>query len=87
MPVQRRTVGLSASSIAHCPRARASVERGVARSKFWRIFLRARCGPIGARDLGVSVRTYRRYVASILLILEASSRPQAALLARERGWI
>ncbi|MEU6550260.1 helix-turn-helix transcriptional regulator [Streptomyces sp. NPDC046915] len=42
---------------------------------------------IGARDLGVSVRTYRRYVANILQILEAASRPQAALLARERGWI
>ncbi|MEU9924778.1 helix-turn-helix transcriptional regulator [Streptomyces griseoluteus] len=42
---------------------------------------------IGARDLGVSVRTYRRYVANILQILDASSRPQAALLARERGWI
>ncbi|WP_190198389.1 helix-turn-helix transcriptional regulator [Streptomyces djakartensis] len=42
---------------------------------------------IGARDLGVSVRTYRRYVASILHILNAASRPQAVLLARERGWI
>lgn len=42
---------------------------------------------IGARDLGVSVRTYRRYVASILQILDAASRPQAVLLARERGWI
>ncbi|WP_073951074.1 helix-turn-helix transcriptional regulator [Streptomyces kebangsaanensis] len=42
---------------------------------------------IGARQLGVSVRTYRRYVASILQILDAASRPQAALLARERGWI
>ncbi|MGW1745048.1 helix-turn-helix transcriptional regulator [Streptomyces sp. NPDC002092] len=42
---------------------------------------------IGARDLGVSVRTYRRYVANILLTLDAASRPQAALLARERGWI
>ncbi|MDF6019136.1 helix-turn-helix transcriptional regulator [Streptomyces sp. JH34] len=42
---------------------------------------------IGARDLGVSVRTYRRYVANILQLLEAASRPQAALLARERGWI
>ncbi|MEV5512796.1 helix-turn-helix transcriptional regulator [Streptomyces flaveolus] len=42
---------------------------------------------IGARQLGVSVRTYRRYVASILQSLEAASRPQAALLARERGWV
>nr|WP_145487599.1 helix-turn-helix transcriptional regulator [Streptomyces incarnatus] len=42
---------------------------------------------IGARDLGVSVRTYRRHVANILQILNAASRPQAALLARERGWI
>lgn len=42
---------------------------------------------VGARDLGVSVRTYRRHVANILQILNAASRPQAALLARERGWI
>ncbi|MCX4762885.1 helix-turn-helix transcriptional regulator [Streptomyces sp. NBC_01275] len=42
---------------------------------------------IGARDLGVSVRTYRRYVASILNSLDAASRPHAVFLARERGWI
>ncbi|MBQ0987112.1 helix-turn-helix transcriptional regulator [Streptomyces sp. F63] len=41
----------------------------------------------GARDLGVSVRTYRRYVADLLQTLGAASRAQAALLARERGWI
>ncbi|MBB4887842.1 helix-turn-helix transcriptional regulator [Streptomyces netropsis] len=42
---------------------------------------------IGARDLGISVRTYRRHVADLLKILDATSRPHAALLARERGWI
>lgn len=42
---------------------------------------------IGARDLGMSVRTYRRHVAELLRLLGASSRPHAALLARERGWI
>ncbi|GHA03855.1 hypothetical protein GCM10010329_27940 [Streptomyces spiroverticillatus] len=41
----------------------------------------------GARELEVSVRTYRRYVAELLQTLGASSRAQAALLARERGWI
>lgn len=41
----------------------------------------------GARELGVSVRTYRRYVAELLQSLQATSRAQAALLARERGWI
>ncbi|MDT0444347.1 helix-turn-helix transcriptional regulator [Streptomyces johnsoniae] len=41
----------------------------------------------GARDLGVSVRTYRRYVADVMRRLGASTRAQAALLARERGWI
>ncbi|WP_245246576.1 helix-turn-helix transcriptional regulator [Streptomyces lonarensis] len=40
-----------------------------------------------ARDLGVSVRTYRRYVAEVMQRLGAASRAQAALLARERGWI
>ncbi|ATZ25833.1 helix-turn-helix transcriptional regulator [Streptomyces lavendulae] len=41
----------------------------------------------GARNLEISVRTYRRHVADVLRILGASSRPHAALLARERGWI
>ncbi|MES5823108.1 helix-turn-helix transcriptional regulator [Streptomyces sp. RG80] len=41
----------------------------------------------GARELGVSVRTYRRYVADLMEMLGAASRAQAALLARERGWI
>ncbi|MCX5195977.1 helix-turn-helix transcriptional regulator [Streptomyces sp. NBC_00249] len=41
----------------------------------------------GARNLDISVRTYRRHVADVLRILGASSRPHAALLAREKGWI
>ncbi|GAA1908191.1 helix-turn-helix transcriptional regulator [Streptomyces sodiiphilus] len=41
----------------------------------------------GARGLGVSVRTYRRYIADVMQRLGAASRAQAALLARERGWI
>lgn len=41
----------------------------------------------GARNLDISVRTYRRHVADVLRILDATSRPHAALLARERGWI
>ncbi|MFI0819785.1 helix-turn-helix transcriptional regulator [Streptomyces sp. NPDC021098] len=41
----------------------------------------------GARDLGMSVRTYRKYVASLMDRLGASNRFQAALLAREKGWI
>jgi DNA-binding CsgD family transcriptional regulator len=40
-----------------------------------------------ARDLGVSIRTYRRYVADVMQRLGATTRAQAALLARERGWI
>ncbi len=42
---------------------------------------------IGARELGVSVRTYRTYIARIMSRLEASNRFQAALRARENGWI
>ncbi|MFJ4188899.1 LuxR C-terminal-related transcriptional regulator [Kitasatospora sp. NPDC089509] len=41
----------------------------------------------GARDLGIAVRTYRKYVAMLMQRLGASNRFQAALLARERGWI
>ncbi|MEE1738941.1 helix-turn-helix transcriptional regulator [Streptomyces sp. BE147] len=41
----------------------------------------------GARELGVSVRTYRRHVADLMQTLGAASRAQAALRARERGWI
>ncbi|MBC9718892.1 helix-turn-helix transcriptional regulator [Streptomyces sp. TRM66268-LWL] len=40
----------------------------------------------GARELGISVRTYRKHVASLMTRLNASNRFQAALLARERGW-
>ncbi|AXK37050.1 LuxR family transcriptional regulator [Streptomyces armeniacus] len=41
----------------------------------------------GARSLGISVRTYRRHVADLMQRLGAASRAQAALLAREHGWI
>ena len=41
----------------------------------------------GARELGLSVRTYRRHVADLMRVLGAGSRAQAALLARERGWV
>ncbi|GAP49685.1 helix-turn-helix domain-containing protein [Streptomyces azureus] len=42
---------------------------------------------IGAREIGVSVRTYRRHVGDLMRQLGASNRFQAALLARDRGWI
>ncbi|GAB2876909.1 helix-turn-helix transcriptional regulator [Streptomyces mayteni] len=41
----------------------------------------------GARTVGVSVRTYRRRVAELMRLLGAGNRAQAALLARDRGWI
>ncbi|MFE0701885.1 helix-turn-helix transcriptional regulator [Streptomyces sp. NPDC058872] len=41
----------------------------------------------GAREVGVSVRTYRKYVADLLQRLGAANRFQAALLARDHGWI
>lgn len=40
---------------------------------------------VAARELGLSVRTYRRHVATILRELGASSRFQAGVLAVERG--
>jgi sugar-specific transcriptional regulator TrmB len=41
----------------------------------------------GARKVGVSLRTYRRHIADLMHLLDADNRAQAALLARERGWI
>lgn len=42
---------------------------------------------IGAREVGIALRTYRKHVAALMRRLDASNRFQAALLARERGWI
>lgn len=42
---------------------------------------------IAARELGISLRTFRRHVADLMLRLAASNRFQAALMAKERGWI
>ncbi|MER7758118.1 helix-turn-helix transcriptional regulator [Streptomyces sp. NPDC097619] len=41
----------------------------------------------GARELGISVRTYRKHVAALMQRLGAVNRFQAALRARERGWL
>ncbi|MGV9304187.1 MULTISPECIES: hypothetical protein [unclassified Nonomuraea] len=42
---------------------------------------------VGARRAGMSLRTYRRHIADLLRVLDAGSRAQAALTARERGWV
>ncbi|WP_151770068.1 helix-turn-helix transcriptional regulator [Streptomyces abyssomicinicus] len=42
---------------------------------------------VGARQAGMSLRTYRRHIAELLRVLDAGSRAQAALSARERGWV
>ncbi|WP_431955004.1 helix-turn-helix transcriptional regulator [Actinacidiphila sp. bgisy167] len=42
---------------------------------------------VGAREVGIALRTYRKHVAALMRRLDASNRFQAALLARERGWI
>ncbi|WP_438827398.1 helix-turn-helix transcriptional regulator [Streptomyces otsuchiensis] len=41
----------------------------------------------GAREMGISLRTYRRHISDLLQLLGADNRAHAALLARERGWI
>ncbi|MDB1086063.1 helix-turn-helix transcriptional regulator [Streptomyces sp. ACA25] len=41
----------------------------------------------GARTMGVSLRTYRRHIADVMQLLGAENRAQAALMARERGWV
>ncbi|MDP9866426.1 MULTISPECIES: hypothetical protein [Streptosporangium] len=42
---------------------------------------------IAAREIDVSVRTYRRYVADLMARLGAVNRFQAALRAKEENWI
>ncbi|PYC67821.1 helix-turn-helix transcriptional regulator [Streptomyces tateyamensis] len=42
---------------------------------------------VGARRMGVSLRTFRRHVAELMQRLDAGNRFHAALLAKERGWI
>ncbi|GAA3037221.1 hypothetical protein GCM10017559_76280 [Streptosporangium longisporum] len=42
---------------------------------------------VAARQMDVSVRTYRRYVADLMARLGATNRFQAALRAKEQNWI
>ncbi|WP_433496277.1 hypothetical protein ACQP1K_14865 [Sphaerimonospora sp. CA-214678] len=42
---------------------------------------------VAAREIKVSVRTYRRYVADLMARLGAANRFQAALRAKEENWI
>ncbi|MEV0390585.1 LuxR C-terminal-related transcriptional regulator [Nonomuraea sp. NPDC050643] len=42
---------------------------------------------IAAREMGVSLRTYRRHVAELLDRLGAANRFQGALLAKRQGWL
>ncbi|MFF2039927.1 helix-turn-helix transcriptional regulator [Kitasatospora sp. NPDC058170] len=41
----------------------------------------------GARELGMSLRTYRSHVSALMRRLGTANRFQAALAARERSWI
>lgn len=40
-----------------------------------------------ARQLGVSIRTYRKHLATLMRRLGAANRVEAALIAHERGWL
>jgi len=42
---------------------------------------------VAAKKIGISVRTFRRRVAELMNRLGASNRFQAALLAKDRGWV
>jgi DNA-binding NarL/FixJ family response regulator len=42
---------------------------------------------VSAREMGVSLRTFRRYVAELFARLGAANRFQAAVIAKQRGWI
>lgn len=52
-----------------------------------RVMIKADKDEAGARELNISVRTYRSRVAELMRHLGATNRVQAALTARERGWI
>ncbi|MFE2056812.1 helix-turn-helix transcriptional regulator [Streptomyces sp. NPDC059446] len=56
-----------------------------------RLVLTAMCAvskdETGARQARMSLRTYRRHISDVLRLLGACNRAQAALLARERGWV
>ena len=41
----------------------------------------------GARELGISIRTYRKHIADLMLRLGAANRFQAGIQARSRGWL
>lgn len=42
---------------------------------------------VGARELGISLRTYRRHVADLMTRLGAGNRFQAGVMAKEKGWL
>jgi len=58
-----------------------------AEQKLLNVMARVDKDEIGARELGISVRTYRAHTARLMQRLNASNRFQAALRAREMGWI
>jgi DNA-binding NarL/FixJ family response regulator len=41
----------------------------------------------GARELGITLRTYRRIVSRLMEVLDAESRFQAGYLAMKRNWL
>ncbi|MBV2153704.1 LuxR C-terminal-related transcriptional regulator [Kitasatospora sp. SUK 42] len=52
-----------------------------------RTMVRVEKDEAGARELGISVRTYRGHIAQLLRRLNATHRTQGVLAARDRGWI
>lgn len=42
---------------------------------------------VAARELGIGVRTYRRHVAALLTKLQVANRVQAAVIAKQHGWV
>ncbi|MFH8386567.1 LuxR C-terminal-related transcriptional regulator [Kitasatospora sp. NPDC018058] len=52
-----------------------------------RTMVRVEKDEAGARELGISVRTYRGHIAHLLRRLNATHRAQGVLAARDRGWL
>lgn len=75
------------SAKAFKPGATSALEPSQRETDVLREMCRAAKDEVAAANLCVSTRTYRRHVAELVHRLGAKTRTEAALIARDRGWI